>query len=93
MPSKLAGPIKHHDGCTPKSVHCQQCFGLDFFSTDPDPAFRLNTDPVPDPDPTPNQGFDDKNVKKLQLKFLYIYFFKSKLQNTDCQFMFSLVCA
>ncbi len=31
----------------------------DFFSPDPDPTFRLNTDPFPDPDPTPNQGFDD----------------------------------
>jgi hypothetical protein len=41
------------------------------FDTDPDPAFRLNTDP--DLDPIRIQSFDDQKLENLN-------FFKIKLQ-------------
>ncbi len=46
------------------------------FDTDPDPAFRLNTNPVPDSIRV--QGFDDqKNLKKSTAEFFFFFLIKN----------------
>jgi hypothetical protein len=50
----------------------------DSLNPDPDTASHVNLDP----DPTRIQGFDDQKLKKKQKyrrKFIYIYFFSSKI--------------
>jgi hypothetical protein len=52
------------------------------FHPDPDPAFRLNTDPDTDPDPNRIQGFNDQKLKKKITAEKKIKFFWIKLHFT-----------